>query len=182
LCWRPRSAFIWCDYCEFHNGEENKKSTNNEGELEKWPDDHRYPQKANAYKDTILDLRHDHRLHEFVEWAVKRVIDSKFENRFSIQPEKYGISNGRIDMALYHTPRTVIHFELIATCSNGHVFRDTSSLLASRADEKLAILIDQDLIFTVDGERKEAAFPLKYTLHIVRPRPRVINRSLGGSS
>jgi hypothetical protein len=57
-------------------------------------------QKPERYRDTILDLRHDHRLHEFVEWAVKRLIDSKFEHRFSIQPEKYGISNGRIDMAL----------------------------------------------------------------------------------
>lgn len=102
-------------------------------------------QKPERYKDTILGLRHKYKLHEFVEWALKRLIDSKFENRFSIQPEKYGISNGRIDMALYHTPRTIIHFELIATCSNGHVFRDTTSLLASRADEKLAILIDEDL-------------------------------------
>ncbi|HEV2664723.1 MAG TPA: hypothetical protein VG324_07425, partial [Blastocatellia bacterium] len=102
-------------------------------------------QKPERYKNTILHLRSKYRLHAFVEWVLKRLIDSKYENRFSVQPEKYGISNGRIDMALYHTPRTIIHFELIATCSNGHVFRDTTSLLASRADEKLAILIDQDL-------------------------------------
>lgn len=99
----------------------------------------------NLYKSVILDLRHENALHGFVEWALKRTIKQIFGERFSIQPEKYGVSNGRIDMALYHTPRTVIHFELIATCRNGHVFRDTTSLLASRADEKLAILIDEDL-------------------------------------
>src|SRR5262245_17382767 len=44
-------------------------------------------QKPERYKDAILGLRHNHQLHEFVEWALKRLIDSKFENRFSIQPE-----------------------------------------------------------------------------------------------
>lgn len=102
-------------------------------------------QKPEAYKSIILDLRRGNRLHDFVEWALKRIIQQTFGERFSLQPEKYGISNGRIDLALYHTPRTIIHFELIATCRSGHVFRDTSSLLASRADEKLAILIDEDL-------------------------------------
>jgi hypothetical protein len=83
--------------------------------------------------------------------VLKRTIKQTFGERFNLQPEKYGISNGRIDLALYHTPRTIIHFELIATCRNGHVFRDTSSLLASRADEKLAILIDEDLEAGVAG-------------------------------
>lgn len=102
-------------------------------------------QKPETYKNTILELRSGNRLHDFVEWVLKRKIKETFGERFSLQTEKYGISNGRIDLALYHTPRTIIHFEFIATCRNGHVFRDTSSLLASRADEKLAILIDEDL-------------------------------------
>jgi len=102
-------------------------------------------QTPNLYKNTILDLRSKSVLHGFVEWALKRKIEQAFGIKFSIQQEKYGVSNGRIDMALYHTPRTIIHFELIATCRNGHVFRDTTSLLASRADERLAILIDEDL-------------------------------------
>jgi hypothetical protein len=102
-------------------------------------------QKPETYKDIVLKLRRGNRLHDFVEWVLKRQIKETFGERFSLQPEKYGISNGRIDLAVYHTPRTIIHFELIATCRNGHVFRDTSSLLASRADEKLAILIDEDL-------------------------------------
>lgn len=102
-------------------------------------------QKPENYKNIILELRSRNHLHDFVEWVLKRKIKETFSERFSLQLEKYGISNGRIDLALYHTPRTIIHFELIATCRNGHVFRDTSSLLASRADEKLAILIDEDL-------------------------------------
>ena len=102
-------------------------------------------QDPNRYKDVILQLRSKNNLHDFFEWALEQIITQAFGNRFSIQPEKYGISNGRVDMALYHTPRNVIHFELIATCHNGHVFRDTTSLLASRSDEQLAILIDQDL-------------------------------------
>jgi hypothetical protein len=102
-------------------------------------------QNPDTYKTVIMELRRESRLHDFVEWVLRRTIKEVFGEKFSVQPEKYGISNGRIDLALYHTPRSIIHFELIATCRNGHVFRDTSSLLASRADEKLAILIDEDL-------------------------------------
>ena len=62
-----------------------------------------------------------------------------------IQAEKNGISNGRVDLVVYDSTRSLVHFELIASNSNNHVFRDTTSLLNSMADTKLAILIDEDL-------------------------------------
>ena len=68
-------------------------------------------QKPETYKTIILELRRGNRLHDFFEWVLKRTIQQTFGERFSLQPEKYGISNGRIDLALYHTPRTIIHFE-----------------------------------------------------------------------
>jgi hypothetical protein len=97
------------------------------------------------YRQLVLELRKKRKLHDFVQWILMGTINNAFGQNFSVQPEKYGISNGRIDLALFHTPRTIIHFEFIATCQNGHVFRDTTSLLGSRADEKLAILIDKDV-------------------------------------
>src|SRR5258708_37639481 len=102
-------------------------------------------QQPEHYRQVVLQLRKDKALHDLVQLVLATAIEKIRPSRFHIQPEKYGISNGRIDLALYHTPRTIVHIELIASCQNGHVFRDTTSLLASRADARLAILIDPDV-------------------------------------
>ncbi|WP_298321394.1 hypothetical protein, partial [uncultured Aquimarina sp.] len=111
-------------------------------------------QDSNHYCDLIKHLRGgiktekgtSSQLHNFSEWVLgSRITEFLDSNTFKIEPEKYGISNGRIDLALYHQSRSVIHFEIIASNSGGHVFRDTTSLLVSEADTKLAILIDPDI-------------------------------------
>jgi hypothetical protein len=103
-------------------------------------------QDTSRYGDLVLSLRSDHRLHPLVEWHLGHLLCSPHAGHLHVQAEKYGISNGRIDLVAYEGTRTVIHFELIASNSGGlHVFRDTTSLLGSNADAKLAILIDEDL-------------------------------------
>ena len=102
-------------------------------------------QDTSRYGDLVLSLRNEHRLHPLVEWHLGHLLCSRQAGHLHVQAEKYGISNGRIDLVAYEGTRSVIHFELIASNSGHHVFRDTTSLLGSNADAKLAILIDEDL-------------------------------------
>lgn len=98
------------------------------------------------YVDAVLNLRQNKHLHALVELRLAELIKSvPGSSRLHVQPEKYGISNGRIDLAIYGEGRVVVHCELIASASNGHVFRDTTSLLGTTADTTLAILIDQEV-------------------------------------
>ena len=110
-------------------------------------------QGVSRYADVVRSLRRDKYLHPLVEWRLIELLKRAYPELHS-QPEKWGISNGRIDLAAYINTRCVIHYELIASNSNNHVFRDTTSLLVSRADKKLAILIDSD----VDKEVSDSFF------------------------
>jgi hypothetical protein len=118
-----------------------------------WEEKLRELQDSSRYADVILSLRHVKDLHPFVEWRLAELLKRAYPGLHS-QPEKWGVSSGRIDLAAYVNTRCVLHYELIASASNNHVFRDTTSLLVSRADEKLAILIDSD----VDKEVSDAFF------------------------
>lgn len=102
-------------------------------------------QDTSKYRDLVLSLRSDHRLHPLVEWHLGHLLCPFDTGHLHVQAEKYGVSNGRIDLVAYEGTRSVIHFELIASNSRNHVFRDTTSLLGSNADAKLAILIDEDI-------------------------------------
>jgi hypothetical protein len=110
-------------------------------------------QEPSRYANVILSLRQVRKLHPFVEWRLAQIV-KRANPELHSQAEKWGISNGRIDLAAYTITRRVLHFELIASNSNNHVFRDTTSLLVSRADAKLAILIDSD----VDPKVSDAFF------------------------
>ena len=110
-------------------------------------------QESSRYANVILSLRNGGKLHPFVEWRLAQIV-KRANPELHSQAEKWGVSNGRIDLAAYTITRRVLHFELIASNSNNHVFRDTTSLLVSRADAKLAILIDSD----VDPKVSDAFF------------------------
>src|SRR5882724_8039421 len=110
-------------------------------------------QESSRYANVILSLRNGGKLHTFVEWRLAQIV-KRANPELHSQAEKWGVSNGRIDLAAYTITRRVLHFELIASNSNNHVFRDTTSLLVSRADAKLAILIDSD----VDPKVSDAFF------------------------
>lgn len=109
------------------------------------------------YSEAVLELRRQQKLHPFVEWRIKSLV-AEARPEIHTQAEKWGISNGRIDLAAYVSARCVIHYELIATWRNNHVFRDVTSLLISRADSKLAVLIDTDVDQKV-ADRFFAAVP-----------------------
>jgi hypothetical protein len=113
-------------------------------------------QDSSRYGDLVLSLRSDHRLHPFVEWHLEHLLRAHHAGQMHVQAEKNGISNGRIDLVAYGGTRSVIHFELIASNSGGHVFRDTTSLLGSKADARLARLIDEDLDADVCKNYKRA--------------------------
>jgi hypothetical protein len=98
------------------------------------------------YVVAVRELRRKQQLHSLVELRLGELIRKMPDfSRLHVQPEKYGISNGRIDLAIYGEGRVVVHCEFIASTSNGHVFRDTTSLLGTIADTSLAILIDEDV-------------------------------------
>ena len=83
---------------------------------------------------------------------------------------------GRIDLVAYGGTRSVIHFELIASNSGGHVFRDTTSLLGSKADARLALLIDEDLDADVCKNYKRA-IPLPTTVEDIPLRMVLLMRN-----
>lgn len=101
-------------------------------------------QEEEAYEVEVLRLRKKKLLHDLVELRLGQLLGEELGPHAHVQREKNGISNGRIDLAVYER-KSVMHFEFIASCRNGHVFRDTTSLLGSSADVRLAILIDQDV-------------------------------------
>lgn len=101
-------------------------------------------QTPDKYVEVVSALRKSKDLHPLVEMRLTELLRT-LDPTLHVHPEKYGISNGRIDVGCYVPGRAVMHLELIASASGGHVFRDTTSLLGSNADTRAAILIDEDV-------------------------------------
>jgi hypothetical protein len=89
----------------------------------------------------ILELREKRQLHPKSEERIKQLLGKIPIQNYGL-PEGWGLTSGRTDLSVYLKHRFVIHFEIFGHPST--VFRDVNNLHMSRADVKVALIIDED--------------------------------------
>jgi hypothetical protein len=101
------------------------------------------------FKEGILKLRRERKLHSSVEARLKTVLKRNFDDSRVIE-ERYGTTLGRADLSWFMVGGCEVHFELFASRST--VLRDLNLLHESTADVRVAILMDEFLDESVHRE------------------------------